>query len=170
MWWSDQSSACFVLRFHSFGFVASCKNLGPHSFTKSSLHLTAGLPCVRFGPRGCHSKSARVHRVPLRDATREAHFHLLSLQYRTTSVRRDQRRVPEKMCVLVTLKIVCEPQQLSLESVFKASSRYSEHIRNNQKPRKFHSEAVGSSEVLACTGPISRNPLVTRSVGILLSC
>ena len=46
-------------------------------------------------------------------------------------------------------------------------SRYSEHIRNNQKPRKFHSEAVGSSEVLACTGPISRNPLVTRSVGIL---
>ena len=68
------------------------------------------------------------------------------------------------------LKMVCEPQQLSLESVFKASSRYSEHIRNNQKPRKFHSEAVGSSEILACTGPISRNPLVTRSVGILSSC
>ena len=69
-----------------------------------------------------------------------------------------------------SLKMVCEPQQLSLESVFKASSRYSEHIRNKQKRRKFHSEAVGSSEVLACTGPISRNPLVTRSVGILLSC
>ena len=69
-----------------------------------------------------------------------------------------------------SLKIVCEPQQLSLESVFKASSRYSEHIRNNQKPLKFHSEAVGSSEDLACTGPISRNPLVTRCEGILWSC
>ena len=68
-----------------------------------------------------------------------------------------------------SLKMVCEPQILSLESVFKASSRYSEHIRNNQKPRKFRSETVGSSEVLACTGPISRNPLVTRSVRILLS-
>ena len=68
------------------------------------------------------------------------------------------------------LKMVCEPQQLSLESVFKASSRYSEHIRNSQKPRKFHSEAVGSSEDLARTGPISRNPLVTSSVGIFSFC
>ena len=107
MWWSDQSSACFVLRFHSFGFVASCKNLGPHSFTKSSLHLTAGLPCVRFGPRGCHSKSARVHRVPLRDATREAHFHLLSLQYRTTSVRpvRSRNHSPVRWSSKVTASI-----------------------------------------------------------------
>ena len=70
----------------------------------------------------------------------------------------------------VPLKMVCEPQLLSLESVFKASSRYSEHIRNNQKARKLDSEAVGSSEVLACTGPISRNTHVTHSVGILSSC
>ena len=83
-----------------------------------------------------------------------------------------ERRAPWHWAVdlLRPLKMVCEPQLLSLESVFKASSRYSEHIRNKRKPRKFHSEAVGSSEVLACTGPISRNPLVTRSVGILLSC
>ena len=66
--------------------------------------------------------------------------------------------------------MVCEPQELSLESVFKASSRYSEHIRNTQKPQKFHSEAVGSSEDLARTGPISRNLIVTRSVDILSSC
>ena len=39
MWWSDQSSACCVLRFHSFEFVASCEKLGPHSFTKSFSQL-----------------------------------------------------------------------------------------------------------------------------------
>ena len=75
-----------------------------------------------------------------------------------------------RLRLFLPLKMVCEPQQLFLESIFKASSRYSEHIPNNQKPRKFHSEAVGSSEDLARTGPISRNPLVTRRVHILWSC
>ena len=75
-----------INRLHSSRSLAFSRNCAPHAFTRSSLHLTAGLPLPRAGPRGCHSSTARVNRELSRNAMREAQRHFRSLTQRTTSV------------------------------------------------------------------------------------